>query len=89
MNEINKYRVALFCYYLSYIPGFKFKLNTDYGFCLYFSNYNFKNELPVLYSLKPKITYGNSLHWFKPGDLSPRIECLKKAIKLCKNETNI
>lgn len=88
MSEINKYRLALFCYYLSYIPVLKYFLNTQYGFCFYFNSYYFKNKFPILYSLKPINTWYNSDYWFEPGDLKSRIKCLKKAIKLCKDEVN-
>ena len=88
MSEINKYRKALLCYYLSYIPGFSFLLDTDYGFCLFFSKTNIYLELPKLYKQKPDNNYEFGVYWFKPGKLAPRIECLKKAIKLCKDEVN-
>ena len=83
MSEINKYKVALFCYYLSYIPGFRFVLGTGYGFCYYFSNLYIRQYLPNLWKQKPEICYDGD-YWFKKGNLAPRIECLKKAIKLCK-----
>jgi hypothetical protein len=90
-KQLKIYKKALLHYQISsiFIIGFIFKallLDADIsrGFCLYFNDYYLQNNLPILYSLKPTNTYCNSEYWFKPGKLAPRIECLKKAIKLCK-----
>ena len=88
-EQLKAYKKALLHYQVSniFIIGFIFKhliFNTQFGFCFYFDNYNFIDKFPILYSLKPNTVYKDGLHWFKKGDLTPRIECLKKAIKLCK-----
>lgn len=85
MKEINRYRLALIQYYLSYIfPKILFK--TDSGFCYHFSrSYNIITLEPihVLDTLEPIDKYSPGF-WFKKGELKPRIELLKQAIKLCK-----
>lgn len=94
-KQLKAYKKALLHYQISsiFIIGFIFRAllldaNISFGFCFYFDNCYLENDLPILYSLKPTTSYYNSEYWFKPGDLAPRIECLKKAIKLCKDEVN-
>lgn len=86
MKEINIYRLALVQYYLSYIFP-KRLFETDSGFCKHFYRTlrieAFEEKLPVLYSLRPQESV---YYWFERGDLKPRIELLKQAIKLCKEE---
>lgn len=78
MKEKYRYRLALIQYYLSYIfPKFWFK--TDCGFC-----YHFSHPYDILSTLEPIDKYSKG-YWFKKGELKPRIELLKQAIKLCKN----
>lgn len=90
-EQLKIYEKALLHYQISniFIIGFIFRVllldaEINRGFCLYFNDYSLRIDYPILYSLKPNITYNNSEYWFKPGKLAPRIECLKKAIKLCK-----
>ena len=71
---------------------------TDLGFCGYFlSQHNIVVYgcldlcLPELDKQKPDNSENN--HWFRKGDIQPRIDCLKRAIELTKqkitNEANI
>ena len=70
----------------------------NYGFCNYFvciGHSNSFGSIPAqfieLLLQKPKRSY-NTNFWFKQGDKTGRIKCLKRAIKLCKinleNESN-
>ena len=61
------------------------------GLCYYFiriqginvCGHYMKNRLPELYLQKPDSEVGLG-YWFQWAELSPRIECLKKAIELTK-----
>ena len=69
-------------------------LNAKYcdGFCYYFtdiegldilgSNLTFQRVLPELWATNPHVWFKDTGYWFKPGRLSPRIKCLKKAIRI-------
>lgn len=87
MTELNRYRLALLKYQLSKrIPILTNLLNTNSGFCRHFSPYNYvviiENHLPILWCLRTQ-DYG---YWFPRGELGPRIELLKQAIKICKRK---
>ena len=90
--RLKEYKKALFHYRLTRIfPILSTLFDTDYGFCYYFqilsddnfTNKNLKEKYPELYEQRPG--YGDRHgYWFEKGLKKPRIECLKKAIKLCK-----
>ena len=67
----------------------------DAGLCFYFTHVQgidvdgrMEEVLPELYLQKPNPTpdYG---YWFEWDELTPRIECLKKAIELTKKTYNL
>ena len=90
MKELKRYKRALLLYQLSYfLPKYWFR--TDDGFCHHFGGFeNFKQDLPILYNLKPQYNFFClGPYWFETGLLKPRIELLKQAIKLCKLNYNI
>jgi hypothetical protein len=65
----------------------KEKISTSRGFCYYFnSNEKSLENFPELMAQEPTEIFMDvgTEYWFKPGLLEPRIECIKKAIKLCK-----
>lgn len=85
-RELKRYKSALWQYRLSlYLP--KFLFSTKSGFCLHLKtwedNSSLEETLPILYSLKP-VTY--NAYWFPEGELKPRIELLKQAIKIYKEQ---
>lgn len=87
-KELNAYRKALFFYILTMIlPFLSYVCKTDEGFCHYF-DYDFGIlSHGHLYGQKPLKSYsGRQGYWFKQGEKLPRIKCLIKAIKSCKNE---
>lgn len=87
-QQLKLYKKALWHYRLANLPiignYFKRLLRCEFGFCYYFADYSLYDDLTILYKTIPKKTYNR--YWFKEGHIPPRIECLKKAIKLCKNE---
>ena len=66
---------------------YKFKNNTEGGFCVYFYYSHYVmfcyKTVPELHKQKPM---NNSLFWFKEGEIQPRIDCLKRAIELTKSK---
>jgi hypothetical protein len=70
----------------AYIIGWIFLSNRHKfrrGFCNYLSYcyYNiYIQDLPELYSLRPKISWSGTNFWFKVGKKWPRIKLLIKAI---------
>ena len=65
------------------------------GFCRYFIKVQgidvygcIAEVLPELYFQKPNPAF-DSYVWFPEGELSPRIECLKRAIALTKKTYNL
>ena len=85
-DRLEIYKNALWDYRKGYWLNFsKFKLYVAAGFCRYFCHKDIR--LVDLYELdeqRPKNKLSNASLWFPNGDLALRIECLKKAIKLCK-----
>lgn len=80
MKEINRYRLALIQYYLSYIfPKSWFK--TQHGLC-----WHFIHPLPFPETLKQFEPDYFCAYWFKRGQLKPRIKILKEAIQLLKQK---
>lgn len=94
-ERLRIYKKALSDYRKAYHFGWLFldkKSVTSRGFCYYFGVLIF-NELLELQSLDPEAgplnVEGDWLnYWFMPGDRLPRIELLKKAIKLAKYEND-
>ncbi len=89
-QRLKLYRKMLWHWRWSKIMGYE---DTTTGFCNYLS---YKNLPPPyrrlvsyieLYEQKPEVISWLGF-WFEPGLLSPRIKCLKKAIKLCKQQLN-
>lgn len=93
MEELKLYKKLLFRYQLSrFLP--KTLLATEYGLCfttMVITNLNFtdnfclKTHCPILYSIRPARS-STSMYWFQIGLLSPRIELLKQAIKICQQK---
>lgn len=60
---------------------------TESGFCYNLTRYSVSLEdLSELISTKPDKNYNGGCMWFKSGKLRPRIKCLKKAIKMIKEQ---
>jgi hypothetical protein len=88
-EKLSLYKKALRDYRLAqFIPLFKYFNYTYEGFCLYFKQVN--NEylyyLSELCEQNPNKVNTNLSFWFPKGELKPRIECLKRAIKFCEQE---
>ena len=91
------YKKMLWDYKISKVfPFLSPNLSTDLGFCAYVcSNHVKLEDLPELMQQAPfvptafksidgkLIGYWN-MYWFKKNLKSPRIKCIKAAIKLCK-----
>ena len=78
-KRLSLYKSALWQYKLSLrFPFLKSILLTNYGFCLHFRSIGFIDELEELWSLRPE-----SLYWFSPGEIEPRVKLLEQAIKMC------
>lgn len=90
LKRLSDYIVALIAYKISNtLPFFEEQFRTNGGFCYYFKYIGIRENYPELWETKPDI-YEAGLFWFKKEYKKPRIECLKKAIKLCfKNEVII
>lgn len=83
-ERLKLYRDALWDYRKAYL-FFNKHCKTESGFCYYFMSKEIRLiDLDELMLQRPKGILSNSSLWFDGGNLSPRIECLKKAIKLCK-----
>lgn len=88
MKEINRYRLALIQYQLSRVLP-KWIFCTDKGLCFHFNAYGFRSikyNLPILWNLQPEDDVWIYGYWFKVGELKPRIELLRKAIKIAKEK---
>lgn len=93
-DRLKLYELALADYEAS-LDGngdIKDSYGTYIGFCTYFQKwykinlgFNFESILPELYEYKPIDRF---VYWFAPGDIQPRIDCLKKAIELTKSKNN-
>jgi len=69
---------------------YKINNNIDCGLCWYFDENHFNgeasiseliNKLPELFTQRPCGSF-----WFPIGEVEPRIECIKKAIKATKRK---
>lgn len=99
MNEkqqrLKIYKKALLHYRLSFWIWFmRHTLHTDYGFCTYLhhnhpifhinENWHCEGRILLMELLKQKPSNPHSIWWWHPNRMWPRIQALKKAIKLCK-----
>ena len=87
--ELKRYKSALIQYQLTKIfPFLSSFLKTNTGFCHHFDIYgygpfvSFSLYLPTLYLFTPKYV----MYWFPKGELAPRIEILKQAIYILKQQ---
>jgi hypothetical protein len=92
MNTIEErlrfYKKMLLHYSISLFIPFSFRsTEVKSGFCFYINqktDFEYSvSSFPELFSLR-KVWSGDEEYWFKPGKLWPRIQCLRKAIGLCK-----
>ena len=84
--ELKRYKSALIQYKIAQmLPFLSIFLKTDTGFCNHFNAYLlvFGYPLPTLNTLRPKSGY---MYWFPEGQLKPRIELLKQAIHILKQQ---
>jgi hypothetical protein len=84
-EQLKLYKKALWDYIICFFrPSLKYRLAIDGGFCKYFCSKNIMTkDLVFLNQQKPKTLWYHE-YWFKFGELLPRIKCLIKAIKACK-----
>lgn len=88
-KRLKFYKQMLKDYTKSFFHLGKKMCNTSWGFCFYIDN-TLQSDWTIhdfieLYAQKPKKTYYNGFYWFKHGRRIPRIVCILKAIKLCKD----
>ena len=88
-DRLKLYELALVDYEASLGKDerYKFKNNTEGGFCIYFYHCHglafTSTAVPELYRQRPMT---GSIYWFPTGDIQPRIDCLKRAIELTKSK---
>jgi len=88
-QRLNNLKKLLFQYNISlFFPWFKYKHYLACGFCCAMSmkrTFGNLKDYPELLIQKP--VYQNSYpYWYPPGKLIPRIKCLRRAIKLLKDD---
>lgn len=89
-QRLKEYKKALFWFTISRYLPISLLCGTSHGFCLYFKQWSDDLGIfyPELYSLMPnKRCKEDESYWFKPGHKKPRIELLRKAIKMIENDT--